>query len=1024
MAFTDLFLKRPVLSLSLNIFIFCMGLFACLKLPIRQFPELTTAVITIQTTYPGASAHSIAGLITTPIESSIASAEGIDYIKSSSQPNLSAITCYLRLNADSQTVLLDIINKVQQVSNLLPPNALRPVIEKKSDSATPLMYISLQSQNLSPQRMTDYAIRAIQPQLSNLEGVAKIDIIGGKKYALRIHLDPILLSAYGLSAADVMQGLNKNQFMTTAGQTKNQWIATPLSSNTDLHDLKTFKKMYIPCRDGSSIRLHQVAKVYLGSESYDEEARFDGKKAIFLAVTPTPRANPLQVIKVIRAFLPQLESQYPKGLQSKIVYDATKYIHAALDEVLMTLFEAIGIVIVVMYLFLGSWRSVLIPVLTIPLSLIGMGIFLQFFHCSINLLTLLAFVLAIGLVVDDAIVVVENIHRHFTKHQNPWQAALEGSREISQAVIAMTITLSAVLLPVAWSQGLTGSLFKEFALSLAGTVLLSGVIALTLSPLLNLKLLKIHQTQNPLVVWFQKQCDRLEIRYVQALSSILQHRAIAIILIVFAIVLSPLLYRYAAHEIAPEEDQGFFLVVGTGQAQATKYHNRPFVEEMDEILKSMPGQAHHFFINSPNPFLGLILKPWSQRDITQFKLKNPLQEKLNHVTGINAYAIIPPALPGSGDGPPFQMILQSFGDIQELAQYSQELTQKAKALGLFIFLNSSLKINQQHVEIVIDREKAKASGIDMQQIGQMLSAALAENQMNYFVMDDRRYVIIPRLEQQTMIYPEQIEELSVFDNQQHRIPLTHLIHLKTHFEPNALTHFQQANSSSLDGVLMPGVSMGEAVHRLQQLAKATLPQSIHVDFAGQSRQYLQEQSSLLPIFILAMICIYLVLSVQYNSFRDPLIILTSLPMCFCTALLPLFFGLSTINIYTQIGLLTLIGLISKHGILIVDFANHLQKQMHYSNDEAVIEAARLRLRPILMTTSAMIFGVLPLLFAHGAGSKSRMAIGWVISCGMSFGTLFTLLIVPCIYSLWHRSKERHLQSMTSTVNMSLESMQE
>lgn len=1005
MAFTESFLKRPVLSLSFNIFIFCIGLFSCFKLPIRQFPELTTAVITIQTTYPGASAHTIAGLITSPIESAVASAQGIDYVKSSSQTNLSTITCYLRLNANPETVLLDIINKVQQVSNLLPANALRPVIEKKSDASTPLMYISLQSPNLSPQRMTDYAIRAIQPQLSNLEGIAKIDIIGGKKYALRIHLDPSLLTAYELSATDVMQALSKNQFMTTAGQTKNQWIATPLSTNTDLHDLKTFRKMYIPCHDGSSIRLHQVAKVFLGAESYDEEARFDGQKAIFLAVTPTPNANPLQVIKIIRAFLPKLEAQYPQGLHSKIVYDATQYIQAALDEVLMTLFEAIAIVIVVMYLFLGSWRTVLIPILTIPLSLIGMGIFLQFFHCSINLLTLLAFVLAIGLVVDDAIVVVENIHRHYARHQKAWQAVQEGSAEISQAVIGMTITLAAVLLPVAWSQGITGSLFKEFALSLAGTVLLSGVIALTLSPLLNLKLLKAHQSPNRLVLWFQKIVEQLEIRYVNALSVILQHRSIALILIIFALILSPLLYQYAAHEIAPEEDQGFFLVVGTGQAQATKYHNRPFVQEMDEILKNMPSQAHHFFINSPNPFLGLILKPWSHRDITQFKLKSPLQEKLNRVTGINSYAIIPPALPGGGDGAPFQMVLQSFGSIQDLAQYSEQLTQKAKKLGLFIFLNSSLKINQQHDEIIIDREKARASGLDMQQIGQMLGSALAENQMNYFVMDDRRYVIIPRLEQQSMIYPEQIEELSVYDNQQHRIPLSHLIHIKTRFEPNALTHFQQANSSSIDGVLMPGVSMGEAVQDLQHLAQKMLPKNIRVDFAGQSRQYLQEQSSLLPIFVLAMLCIYLVLSVQYNNFRDPLIILTSLPLCLSAALLPLFFGLSSINIYTQIGLLTLIGLISKHGILIVDFANQLQKEMHYNNHEAVAEAARLRLRPILMTTCAMIFGITPLLFAHGAGAQSRKAIGWVISFGMSFGTIFTLFIVPCIYTLWHRSEE-------------------
>jgi multidrug efflux pump len=1000
MAFTDTFLKRPVLSLSINIFIFCIGIFSCLKLPIRQFPQLTTAVITINTTYPGANAHTISGLITTPIETAIASAEGVDYIKSSSQPNLSTITCHLRLNANSETVLLDIINKVQQTSNLLPPGALRPVIEKKSDSATPLMYISLQSSSLSPQNMTDYAIRSIQPQLSNLEGVAKIDIMGGKKYALRIHLNPLKLLAYGLSSSDIMEALSKNQYITTAGQTKNQYIATPLSTNTDLHDLKAFRKMLILCHDGSSIRLAQVAKVFLGAESYDEEARFDGQAAIFLAVTPTPSANPLQVIERVRKHLPILESQYPQGLHSQVVYDATQYIHAALQEVLTTLFEAVMIVVGVLYLFLGSWRAVLVPILTIPLSLIGMGVFLQIFGCSINLLTLLAFVLAIGLVVDDAIVVVENIHRHYARHQNAWQACLEGSGEIAKAIVGMTITLAAVFAPITFSQGLTGSLFKEFALTLAGTVLLSGVIAITLSPLLNLKLLKpAHQAPFAFVRWFHTKLSTLEIRYFQLLSLTLQNRRVAIILVSFAVLLSPMLYQFAAHEIAPEEDQGFFFIVSTGQAQATKSANRKYVNQMDDILKNTPGMAHRFLINSPTPFLGLILKPWSVRDVSQFKLKNPLQEQLNHVTGLNTYAIIPPALPGGGDGAPFQMVLQSFGSIQHLSKFSDDLLQKAKETGLFIFINSSLKINQKHYELEIDREKANLSGLDMQQIGQMLSNALSENQMNYFALNDRRYVIIPRLEKSAQLFPEQIEELQLVDNQQNLIPLSNFIHLKPIYEPNAITHFQQASSSSLDGVLRPGVTMGQAIDTLKLIAKDVLPSDIHYDFAGQSRQFIQEQSSLLPIFILAVICIYLVLSIQYNSFRDPLIILTSLPLCFCAALLPLFFGLSTINIYTQIGLLTLVGLISKHGILIVDFANQLKEEFHYSVNEAVAEAARLRLRPILMTTAAMIFGVFPLLIADGAGAKSRMAIGLVITFGMSFGTLFTLFIVPSIYSL-------------------------
>jgi multidrug efflux pump len=1000
MAFTDIFLKRPVLAISINLFILCIGIFSCLKLPIRQFPQLSTAVITINTTYPGANAHTIAGLITTPIESAIASAEGIDYIKSSSQPNISTITAYLRLNANPDLVLLDIINKVQQTTNLLPNGALKPMIEKKSDGSTPLMYISLQSKILTPQNMTDFAIRSIQPQLSNLEGVAKIDILGGKKYALRIHLDPIALNAYGLSAEDIMKALSQNQFITTAGQIKNQFLATPLSTNTDLHQLKQFKKMLINCPDGTSIRLNQVANVFLGAESYDEEARFDGQAAIFLAVTPTPSANPLQVIERVRKHLPLLKLQYPKGMQSKIVYDATQYIHAAIHEVLVTLCEAVLIVIAVMYLFLGSFRAVLVPIMTIPLSLIGMGIFLQIFGCSINLLTLLAFVLAIGLVVDDAIVVVENIHRHYARHHDAWKACLEGSAEIANAIVGMTITLAAVFAPIAFSQGLTGSLFKEFALTLAGTVLLSGVIAVTLSPLMNLKLLnQNHSTPFPWMVWFQNRLETLENRYFHMLSKTLQHRNTALIIAIYAVLLTPFLYQLSAHEMAPEEDQGFFFIIGTGQAQATKIANRPYVNEIDKLLSDIPEMAHRFYINSPNPFIGLILKPWSKRDVSQSKLKNPLQDSLNHVTGLNSYAVIPPALPGGGDGAPFQMVLQSFNSIPYLAAHSEKFLQLAKNTGLFIFLNDSLKINQLHYELLIDREKAIQSGLNMQNIGQMLNAALAENQMNYFAMNDRRYIIVPRLAKDYRVNPEQILELQLIDKNQNLIPLSNFVSLKPQYEPNALTHFQQANSSSLDGVLRPGVSMGQAIDTLKALALKNLPQDIHFDFAGQARQFLQEQSSLLPIFILALICIYLVLSIQYNNFKDPLIILTSLPMCFCAALLPLFFGLSSINIYTQIGLLTLIGLISKHGILIVDFANQLKKEFQYTAQEAVIEAARLRLRPILMTTAAMIFGVLPLLFAEGAGAKSRMAIGLVICFGMSIGTIFTLFILPCIYTI-------------------------
>lgn len=999
MAITDYFLKKPVISISINLMILCIGIFSCFKLPIRQFPKMSTAVININTAYPGADSHLVAGLVTSTLENSIANAEGLDYISSQSSKGMSSITVHLKLNADSQTVLLDIINKVQAVTNLLPPAAMKPVIEKKSDSATPLMYISLKSASLSPQSMTDYAFRVIQPQLSNLDGVAKIDIIGGQKYALRIAIHPDQLMAYHLSENDIVNAINANQYLTTAGEIKNQLIATSLMTNTDLHQLEDFKKLNITCPDGSIIRLEDVAQVSLGAENYDTEARFDGDKAIFLAVTPTPAANPLIVIEDVRKNLPILQSQFPPALSAEVVYDATKYIKEALHEVVTTLLEAIAIVVGVIYLFLGSWRTVLIPIITIPFSLISMATILYATDCSINLLTLLAFVLAIGLVVDDAIVVVENIHRHYERTRNIWQACLQGSAEISKPVIGMTITLAAVFAPIAFSQGLTGSLFKEFALTLAGTVLLSGFIAITLSPLLNSKLLSKnqHQQGSKIYLLFQEKLGQVEALYQQKLSYVLQHKHIALILIGFSLVLIPFLYQMAAQEIAPEEDQGFFFMVSTGQAQATKIANRVYTQEMENIFKNIPAMDHYFLINSASPIAGLVLKPWNSREVSQFKLKTPLQQNLNKVTGLNTFAVIPPALPGGGDGAPFQMVIQSYGDFKTLVKKADDILIEAKKSGLFIFLDTNLKINETQYEIHIDRERAAMMGFSMSQIGQVLSSSLANGQVNYFSMADKRYNIIPQLKYINREYVDQLNELTLLNPQKQMVPIANLIDLKPLYETSSIPHFQQANAATIQGVLLPGIPMGKAIQIMQQIAQKEVPKQYRIDFAGQARQFLQEQASLLPIFILALISIYLVLACQYNSFRDPLIILTSLPLTLCAALIPAFIGLCSINIYTQIALLTLVGLISKHGILIVDFANEVKTHEGLDIENAVIKAASMRMRPILMTTGAMIFGVLPMVLANGAGAQSRIAMGVIITFGMGIGTLFTLFIVPCMY---------------------------
>ena len=997
MNFTDIFIKRPVLATVVSLLIFLFGLNAISSMQIRQYPRMDNTLITITTSYPGADANLIAGFITTPLEAAVASAEGIDYMTSSSTQSLSTITLTIKLNFDPQIAFTDVMSKVQQTLNQLPPEAQQPVIVKSSDTSTPLMYISLDSKDMTPQQITDYAVRVVQPQLQTVDGVAQANILGGATYSMRIFLDPIKMAALNVSAADVSTVLSRNNFLTAAGSTKGEYVAINMTAKTDLNNAQEFSDLIVRSNKSAIIRLRDIASIELGSQDYNTTVSFNGKKAVFIAITPTPTANPLTVISQVRQLFPSITREFPPSLTGTIVYDATDFIRASIKEVIRTIIEAALIVIVVIFLFLGSLRSVVIPVVTIPLSLVGVCTLMLFLGYSINLLTLLAFVLAIGLVVDDAIVVVENVHRHLEEGLSPFKAALIGAREIAVPVIAMTITLAAVYAPIGFMGGLTGALFKEFAFTLASAVVISGIVALTLTPMMCSRILSLESGHGRFAQYLDHKFSALKSYYQNALHSLLDTNAIMLLFAAVILLILPYLYSTTANETAPEEDQGFFFVVGTAPQYATINYVETFTKVFDKIYTSFPEAQYYFTINSSMPISGMVLKPWDQRSRSQFALKEPLQRKLDAVSGLKTFAIIPPPLPGGGSGTPIQFVIKTTNDFQTLFDVSNQMLNEAMGSGLFIYLDNSLKFNQPQAEFQINRSKASDLGLDMQAIGSSLTSALSGNYVNYFNLQGRSYEVIPQLDRRFRLSPDQLSKIYVRTLSNTMVPLSTVVTAKYKTEPNAISHFQQLNSATIQGVMMPGVTLGQGLAFLQNAATKLLPKGFTYDYGGQSRQFIQEGNALIFAFFLAIIVIFLVLSAQYESFRDPLIVLISVPMSICGALIPLNLGAASINIYTQVGLITLIGLISKHGILIVDFANQLQREKNLSRRQAVEEAAAIRLRPILMTTAAMVFGVFPLLIASGAGAVSRFDIGLVISTGLLIGTCFTLFVVPSMY---------------------------
>ena len=1003
MSFTDIFIRRPVLASVVSLLILLIGLSAAFNLPVRQYPELSNTTITITTTYPGANADVIKGFITVPIQQAVASAEGIDTLTSSSRQNVSTVTLNLRLNANPDRAVTDVLAKVNQVKSILPRESQDPVVVKQTGEATALMYLSFNSDVLTSSQITDYLTRVVQPKLQTVNGVANAQILGGQTFAMRIWLNPEKMAALGVTPTDVRTALAANNFTSAAGQIKGDFVQTTINAQTSLDSASAFGQLIVSARGDALVRLSDISDITLGAENADLSSVFNGLKAVFVGIYSTPTANPLTVIADVRKTFPDIKAQLPPGMTADIAYDSTKFIDASIREVEKTLIEAAVIVIVVIFLFLGSLRSTLIPMVTIPLSLIGVMFALLALGYSINLLTLLALVLAIGLVVDDAIVVVENVHRHIESGSTAFDAALLGAREISVPIISMTITLAAVYAPIGFVSGLTGALFREFAFTLAGAVIVSGVIALTLSPMMCSKLLSAHLSSGRFVRFLDRAFEGLKRRYQRRLSRTLNYRPVTVLVVLGTIAATGLMYTTAQKELAPEEDQGIlFNLIKTPQGANLDYLEQ-VTEHLDKVFNTVPEKEHVFAINGMGgdvnqAFTGILFKPWDERHRTQQQILQELQPKVASIAGGQIFTFGPPSLPGSTGGPPVQFVITTTADYEQLAQVLANMQQDALKSGLFIFSDTDLKFDTPQVEVKIDHDKANRLGITMQDIGSSLATLLGGNWINRFNLYGRSYQVIPQVPRDFRLAPDWINRYQVKTTSGKLVPLANVVDIRQSVQPNALTSFQQLNSAILQGVPFPGRTVGEIIDFLKAKSAEVFPEGFTYDFQGESRQYEQEGSRLVVTFVFALIVIYLVLAAQYESFRDPLIILIALPTSIFGALLPLTAGLGTVNIYTQIGLVTLIGLISKHGILMVDYANHLQANEGLGRREAIEQAAAIRLRPILMTTAAMVIAMVPLIFASGAGAASRFAIGVVIAAGMTIGTLFTLFVTPAMYT--------------------------
>lgn len=1006
MNFTDLFIKRPVLATVISLLLLAMGLRSVVLLPIMQYPFTQNAVVTVTTTYTGADPAVVAGFITTPLENSIAQASGIDYMTSASTPSTSTITVNLLLNYDPLKALSDITTKVNAVLNQLPSASQSPVITVTVGQTIDSMYIGFYSDVLPINKITDYVIRVVQPKLQAVNGVQNAQILGNQTFALRAWLDPVKMAGFNITPDEVGTALANNDFISAVGRTDGNMFVQNLTADTSLTNVNQFKQMVLRQQNGAIIRLSDVARVDLGAQNYNSSVSFDGRTAVYIGIVVAPSANLLTVISNIKAVFPSIQEQLPQGLNANIVYDASLFVSSSIREVVSSLLEAFLIVTVVIFIFLGSVRSVMIPLIAIPVFIIGAFFVMLLLNYSINLLTLLALVLAIGLVVDDAIIVVENVQRHMEEGKSPYQASLIGARELAGPIVAITVVLIAVYVPIGFMGGLTGALFTEFAFTLTGAVTVSAVIALTLSPMMCSKFLKptVEGEKGKFIDFVDRQFAKFQSGYEYLLKHSLNYLPVVIVFAIIILLSNFFLFIYSDAELAPQEDQGIIIAQVTAPANASLQQTKIYSDQVSKIFSAYPETDHIFQVDGYNglntSIIGMVLKPWDERKRTSNQLQPIIQNELDKIAGAKIAAFQIPSLPGGGAGLPIQFVITTTEDFERLNVVLQNVLDRAQKSGLFAYIDPDLKIDQTQTSIILDRDKASQLGLNMADVGNVLGNALSEGYINYFNYAGRSYQVIPQVVRQERINDNQLLNYYIRTSSGNQVPLGTIAKLKRMIVPESLNHFQQLNSTTISAVAFPGISMGTALQTLANIAKEVLPDGYYIDYAAQSRQYIQEGSALIITFFFALIIIFLSLAALFESFRDPLIVLISVPMSICGAMIFVSLGIggATLNIYSEVGLITLIGLISKHGILIVQFANDLQAEGK-TKLEAVTQAALIRLRPIIMTTAAMVLGVVPLILATGAGAESRYNIGLVISTGISIGTVFTLFVVPAMYLL-------------------------
>jgi multidrug efflux pump len=999
MNFTDIFIKRPVLASVVSLLIVVLGLRSLFSLPINQYPKTQNAVVTISTTYYGADAATVAGFITQPLESAIAQAQGIDYLSSSSNSGVSTITATLLLNYDSNRALTEITTQVNSVRNQLPQQAQQPVLTVQMGQTTDAMYMGFYSDTLPTNNVTDFLARVVKPKLDSIQGVQTAELLGARQFALRAWLDAGKMAAHGVTAAEVSAALASNNYLAGLGSTKGQMVSVPLTAGTDLHTVEEFKALAVKQSGGAIVRLEDIANVTLGSENYDFNVAFSGVRSVFIGIKVAPEANILDVANRVREAFPAIKEQLPTGLTGEIVYDSTEFINTSIHEVVLTLVEALVIVTVVIYLFLGSLRAVIVPVIAMPLSLIGTFFMMLMLGYSINLLTLLAIVLAIGLVVDDAIIVVENVDRHMKAGMKPFDAAILAARELGSPILAMTVVLIAVYVPIGFQGGLTGALFTEFAFTLAGAVAVSGIVALTLSPMMCAYFFDPKQDQGKFVKAIDRVFGKVHDGYLRLLHSLLNTWPVLIVLGVILSALLGVMFTMSQSELAPEEDQGIVLSQVVGAPTATSDQMQAYAKQIFDIAKALPEYDQMFQITgvpTTNAGIGGVLfKPWDKRTRSAAEIQQELQQKWGNVAGGRVAAFQFPALPGSS-GLPVQFVITTTEPFENLNTVAQAVLAKATKDGKFYFADVDLKIDSPQARVEVDRDKLSTLGLTQQDFGNAMAAALGGGYVNYFSISGRSYKVIPQVRQVDRLNPSDVLNFYIKTPSGGMIPASTVASIKYSVQPESVTRFQQLNSATISGV--SGASQGEILEYLRNTVREVAPSGYSIDYSGSSRQFMTESGGFVMTMAFAVIIVFLALAAQFESFRDPIVILFSVPMALFGAMTFIFLGFASINIYTQVGLVTLMGLISKHGILIVEVANHL-RAAGKSKREAIEEASATRLRPILMTTAAMVFGVVPLVIASGAGAAGRHAMGLVIFTGLSIGTLFTLFVVPAVYML-------------------------